>query len=80
VEIINNKALLLKVKQPEKITSVIPKSKSITSHQVMVKWGLEEAQVLKNLKIKNVPSPIMANYKWGGMYKPLNTRRKHLLS
>ncbi len=76
MEIINNKALLLKVKQPEKITSVIPKSKSITSHQVMVKWGLEEAQVLKNLKIKNVPSPIMANYKWGGMYKPFEHQKK----
>jgi SNF2 family DNA or RNA helicase len=36
----------------------------------LVKWGLEEAQVLKNLRIKNVPSPIIAHYKWPGLYKP----------
>ena len=76
MEIIDNRALLLKVKQPEKITSVIPKSKSVSSHEVMVKWGLEEAQVLKNLKIKNVPSPIMSDYEWGGMYKPFEHQKK----
>jgi len=37
---------------------------------VMVHWGLEEAQVLKNLKIKNVPSPIIAKYNWPGIYDP----------
>lgn len=37
---------------------------------MLVKWGLEEAQVLKNLQIKNVPSPIEAHYEWTGMYKP----------
>jgi SNF2 family DNA or RNA helicase len=38
--------------------------------EVLVKWGLEEAQVLKNLRIKNVPSPILAHYDWPGLHKP----------
>ena len=76
MEIIENKALLLKVNDPDRITGVIPKSKLMASkdnyHEVLVNWGLEEAQVLKNLKIKNVPSPITAQYDWPGLYKPFD--------
>jgi SNF2 family DNA or RNA helicase len=70
VQIIDNKALLLKVREPNRITTIIPKSKVLDSGEVLVKWGLEEAQVLKNLQIKNVPSPIEAHYEWTGIYKP----------
>jgi SNF2 family DNA or RNA helicase len=70
VQIIEDKALLLKVKEPNRITTVIPKSKILDSGEVLVKWGLEEAQVLKNLRIKNVPSPIKSKYGWPGLYKP----------
>jgi SNF2 family DNA or RNA helicase len=42
---------------------------------VLVKWGLEEAQVLKNLRIKNVPSPITAQYDWPGLHKPFAHQR-----
>ena len=70
MQIIENKALLLKVREPQRITTIIPKSKILDSGEVLVKWGLEEAQVLKNLQIKNVPSPIEAHYEWTGMYKP----------
>ena len=70
MQIIENKALLLKVKEPGRITTVIPRSKELANCTVLVKWGLEEAQVLKNLRIKNVPSPIIAHYKWPGLYKP----------
>ena len=52
MKIIDNKALLLKVQYPNRITTVIPKSKLLDSGEVLVKWGLEESQVLKNLKIK----------------------------
>ena len=64
MKIIDNKALLLKVQYPNRITTVIPKSKLLDSGEVLVKWGLEESQVLKNLKIKNVPSPILGTYKF----------------
>jgi hypothetical protein len=62
LQILENKALLLKVKEPNRITTVIPKSKVLDTGEVLVRWGLEEAQVLKNLRIRNVPSPIIAHY------------------
>jgi SNF2 family DNA or RNA helicase len=70
MQILDNKALLLKVKEPNRITTVIPRSKVLDTGEVLVKWGLEEAQVLKNLRIRNVPSPIIAHYDWPGLYKP----------
>lgn len=70
MQIIENKALLLKVREPQRITTIIPKSKILDSGEVLVKWGLEEAQVLKNLNIRNVPSPIEAQYQWTGVYPP----------
>lgn len=76
MEIIENKALLLKVRDPNRITTVIPKSKVLETGEVLVKWGLEESQVLKNLKYKDVPSPIRAHYDWPGLYKPFAHQRK----
>lgn len=75
MEIIENKALLLKVRDPEKVTAVIPKSRAVDQHKVLVHWGLDEAQVLKNLKIKNVPSPILRNYAWPGLHKPFDHQK-----
>ena len=76
MQIIDNKALLLNVRDPNRITEVIPRSKILDSGQVLVKWGLEEAQVLKNLRIKNVPSPIKARYAWTGLYKPFDHQKE----
>ena len=80
MEIIDNRALMLKVRNPERITDIIPKSKVISSnenyHEVLVHWGLEEAQVLKNLKIKNIPSPIKAKYDWTGLHKPFDHQKE----
>jgi len=74
VQIIDNRALLLKVRNPDRITTVIPKSKVLSDDgqiaEVLVNWDLEESIVLKNLKIKDVPSPINASYNWPGLYKP----------
>jgi SNF2 family DNA or RNA helicase len=75
MQIIDNKALLLKVREPGRITTVIPKAKQVGDHEVLVKWGLEEAQVLKNMRIKNVPSPINATYDWPGLYRPFDHQR-----
>jgi len=72
VQIIEDKALLLKVKEPSRITTIIPKSKILDTGEVLVNWGLEEAQVLKNLRIRGVPSPIESKYEWTGMYKPFD--------
>ena len=76
MEIVNNKALLLKLRNPQRVLTVIPKSKQVGPNEVLVKWGLEEAQVLKNLRIKDVPSPIMRDYDWPGMYKPFDHQKQ----
>ncbi len=70
MKIIENKALLLNLRNPKRITEVIPKARELPNNQVLVRWGLDEAHVLKNLKIRNVPSPILGNYKWPGKHKP----------
>ena len=79
MEIIQNKALLLRLKNPQVVTAHIPASRIVgkqdNSTQVLVKWGLDEAQVLGNLKIKNVPSPILRDYDWRGMYKPFDHQK-----
>ena len=75
MEIIENKALLLKLRDPSKVTAVIPKSKHLGGNDVLVNWGLDEAQVLKNLRIKNVPSPILRDYNWPGLHKPFDHQK-----
>jgi len=79
LQVIDNKLLLLNLKNPGKVTTVIPKSKVIRTHdthsEVAVNWGLDEAQVLKNLQIKNIPSPIMGQYNWPGLYKPFDHQK-----
>ena len=75
MDIIDNKALLLTLRNPQRVTTVIPKSKELPNNQVLVKWGLDEAQVLKNLKIRNVPSPILGHYDWPGRHKPFEHQR-----
>jgi SNF2 family DNA or RNA helicase len=75
MQIIDNKALLLRTRDPKKY-SIIPKSKIVNElddgvFEVAVKWGLDEVRVLKNLGVKNVPSPITARYNWHGRFKPM---------
>jgi hypothetical protein len=74
MKILDNKALLLRLRNPKKVTTVIPKSQELPDNKVVVKWGIDEAHVLKNLNIK-VPSPIEGKYKWTGKYSRLSTRK-----
>ncbi len=74
MKIFDNKALLLRLRDPEKVTKVIPKSKELGGNEVLVNWGVEEAQVLKNLNIK-APSPIEGQYEWTGKYKPFDHQK-----
>jgi SNF2 family DNA or RNA helicase len=76
MQIIEDRGLLLRLKNPERVTAVIPKSKLLDDGSLLVKWGLEEAQVLKNLRIKNVPSPIEAHYDWPGLHRPFAHQKK----
>ncbi len=74
MKILDNKALLLRLRNPKKVTTVIPKSKQLPDNKVIVNWGIDEAQVLKNLNIK-VPSPIEGKYKWTGKYTPFEHQK-----
>lgn len=74
MQIVDNKALVLRTRFPDRYT-VIPKSAVVGEnagvYEVAVRWGLDEVRVLKNLGVKNVPSPINARYDWPGRYKPM---------
>ena len=74
MKIVDNRAVLLKLRNPQKVTTVIPKSKQLPDNKVLVNWGVEESHVLKNLNI-NVPSPIEGLYGWPGKYKPFSHQR-----
>jgi len=75
LEIIDNKTLILNLRDTNKVTNVIPNSKVIGENKVAVKWGLDESRVLKNLQIKNIPSPIVGQYDWPGMHKPFDHQK-----
>jgi SNF2 family DNA or RNA helicase len=66
---------LLNLRNPNKVTTVIPKSKQLEGNQVAVNWGLDEARVLNNMQIKNIPSPIMGHYTWPGLHKPFDHQK-----
>ena len=83
MEIVADKALLVRTKNPAKITEVIPKSrvtKEVTlasgkGYEVLVHWTLTNSKILQNLGFKKIPSPIARQYKWPGMYKPFDHQR-----
>lgn len=74
MQIVDNKILLFRTRNPEKY-ELIPRHKIVSEpapgiYDIAVKWGLEEVKVLRNLGVKNVPSPIQGTYNWPGRYKP----------
>jgi len=77
MEIVENKALRIRTRNPEKF-KIIPKHHVQPvpgGYEVTVYWGLDEARVLKNLGVKNVPSPIERKYTWPGRYTPMAHQR-----
>lgn len=74
MQIVEDKALLFKTRNPEKY-SIIPKHKIVAEYddgcEIAVYWGLDEVRVLRNLGVKNVPSPITKRYNWPGKYTPM---------
>jgi len=85
MEILNNRALMLRTKNPSKITEVIQKSQIVKEHtlpdgstgyDVAVHWSLPNTKILHNLGFKKAPSPIEGQYKWPGMFKPFAHQKK----
>lgn len=69
MEVVGGKALRLRLRNPQKVLQTIPKSKALGPHEVLVNWGVPEAQILRNLNI-DAPSPIKAQYNWPGQLTP----------
>jgi SNF2 family DNA or RNA helicase len=79
MQIVDNKALLFNTRKAQQITNLIPKSKILDSQEgvdrVLVHWDFDEVQLLRNLGIRDVPSPILGRYKWPGMFTPFDHQR-----
>lgn len=75
MEIIENKALLFRTRQPQKY-EIIPKKVVVERYEdgvaLLVKWGLDEVRVLRNLGLRKAPSPITGRYNWPGRHKPMD--------
>ena len=74
MQIIDNKYLVIRTRHPDRLLASVEGSNLISKDEVSeikVKWDVPTAQLLKKLRIKNVPSPIKKHYDWPGMYKPM---------
>lgn len=74
MQIVDDKIIVLRTRTPDKY-QIIPKHRVLSRsesgvYEVAVNFGLEEARVLRNLGVKNVPSPITKRYHWPGKFKP----------
>ena len=81
MQILQDKILLVRTKTPSRITETIKKSKARTTDEnditeVAVFWGLQEAQTLRKIGFKNVPSPIQRDYDWPGAFRPMDHQRE----
>tara|TARA_R110000824_G_scaffold337174_1_gene523673 strand:+ start:156 stop:1691 length:1536 start_codon:yes stop_codon:yes gene_type:complete len=75
MRIVDNKAIVLNLRDPARVTNLIPKSKTLGSNEVAVNWGLDEAKTLRNINIR-VPSPIEGRYEWTGKHEPFDHQKK----
>ena len=78
MQIIDN-TLVLRTRNPQKIQNKIPDSDIVRQdndiYTMTVGWDLSTAQQLARLQMKNIPSPIMRDYNWSGIYDPMNHQK-----
>lgn len=67
MRVLPDKQIELKVREPSRITMLIPHATVHDTHIVRVPHKLEETKILRNLGIV-VPSPIVTDYDWPGEY------------
>jgi len=72
-----SRSLLLRVRQPALIQSVIPKAKlfNYQGHNLAVRFGMDEVRVLNHMGIK-APSPILYDYTWPGKFTHIMEHQK----
>lgn len=74
---VKHKKLLLNLREPGRVTTVIPSAKTIQYKGrtvVVVPHRLDEVRVLRNLGF-DAPAPISSYYDWPGLYKPFAHQR-----
>lgn len=76
MQVLENKALLINVKKPERYTATIDEcvylgEVSTGLHQIVVRWTYDNVQALAKLGLKRVPSVILRDYKWSGRFTPM---------
>lgn len=71
MQVIENRALVVKTQYPARITETIKKSKQLTATEVLVNWSIDEVQTLTRLGYRNVPSSIQKDYAYPGLNRPL---------
>jgi SNF2 family DNA or RNA helicase len=81
MEIVDNKALLITVRRPERFTDAIKSSAYLGEvsegvHEIMVKWDFDNSEALTKLGLKKVPSVIHRDYKWSGRFIPMDHQKE----
>ena len=78
MQVIDN-TLVLRTRNPTKIQNRIPDSDIVRQdddvYTMTVEWDLSTAQQLARLQMKNIPSPIMRDYEWSGIYAPMEHQK-----
>jgi hypothetical protein len=75
VEIVDNKALVIRTHNPKPITDHIKNSTPLGDTQVAVRWGLKEAMKLAKLGFADTPSPMLRDYTWTSKLKPFDHQK-----
>jgi SNF2 family DNA or RNA helicase len=74
MKIIDDKALLLRLKNPAPVLAAVPDVRPVDAHTVAVKWDVPNVHALRDLGL-NPPSPIERRYDWPGKFKPMSHQR-----
>ena len=80
MKVVNDRAIVLKTKRPHLITERVKNYKILEEdngvYKVAIPWELHEAQVLADLKVKEVPSPMARDYEFTGRYEPFEHQKE----
>lgn len=71
------KSLVLKLKDPQRVIDALGKSARPLAHpegNVVVRHNIDTVRVLRNMGVK-APSPIQHEYKWPGVYTPMDHQK-----
>jgi SNF2 family DNA or RNA helicase len=74
MQIFQNKALLLRLKNPAPVLAAVPDSQAVDEHTVAVKWDVPQTHALRRLKLA-APSPITGRYNWPGKHRPFKHQK-----